>query len=743
MTLPEPLSWRFPAESTHDGIPLGNGLFGALLWGADQHLRMTINRADYWDHRGGIRFGPEATYANLRRWLCEGDFANLKRVFEGQGTARPGDPPRPTRLPMGRVDLALEPRVRLARGTLHLGAGEACIAAEGAAPGGLRAVMPRGRALLAVRVEGLAARSVSAASVPADGEDVRRYWQQYGVPTPQVHDGVSEGGWTQAWPSDPVLGVAWALVSEEGARVCYVAALYGATPEEALARARAELAWGRGQGYAALAAAEAAWWRAYWAQTARVTLPDRPLQELYELALFKLAGLSWPGTPAATLQGPWVEEYRMPPWCGDYHFNINAQECYWPAFSGNQLGRLEPLFALLKRWEPVLRENARLFLGIDDGLMLNHAVDDRATVIGGYWAGTVDHGSTAWVGQLMWQYYLHTLDRAFLAETAYPFMRGALRAYEAMLERAPDGSYHLPVSVSPEYGGAGWGRDASFQLAIVHFLCRALIKAAGILGLREPRLEIWREIDAHTPLGCIAGEGDKRELQIWEGQPLAESHRHHSHLAGLYPFDVLDPWHSSDDRTLLANSMTTWTRQGKGMWTGWCMPWAAILEARMHNGDHAGLLLDEYRRVFTTPGRASLHDGSFQGYTIFARRPDIMQIEAGMGAAAAVLEMLAHTAAGILYVFPALPRDWDDVAFEGLRTEGAFLVSAERRAGRTQWVRVRSTADSRLRLAWPFAGEDVVVRSSREGETRVYTAGSAETIERDTVAGEELTFSRS
>ena len=56
---------------------------------------------------------------------------------------------------------------------------------------------------------------------------------------------------------------------------------------------------------------------------------------------------------------------------------------------------------------------------------------------------------------------------------------------------------------------------------------------------------------------------------------------------------------------------------------------------------------------------------------------------------------------------------------------------------------MRSTADSRLRLAWPFAGEDVVVRSSREGETRVYTAGSAETIERDTVAGEELTFSRS
>ncbi len=76
--------------------------------GAENTLRVTINRADYWEHRGGIRFGPEATYANLRRWLQEGDFANLKRVFEGQGTARPGEPPRPTRLPMGRVDLAFD-----------------------------------------------------------------------------------------------------------------------------------------------------------------------------------------------------------------------------------------------------------------------------------------------------------------------------------------------------------------------------------------------------------------------------------------------------------------------------------------------------------------------------------------------------------------------------------------------------------------------------------------------------------
>src|SRR5215208_5301867 len=97
--------WRFPAGHCHDGIPLGNGTFGALLWGADDSLRLTINRADYWKHGGGWAWPEDATYANLRHWLEAGDEATLRRVFEGRGGPDGTRPDRPTRLPMGRVDL--------------------------------------------------------------------------------------------------------------------------------------------------------------------------------------------------------------------------------------------------------------------------------------------------------------------------------------------------------------------------------------------------------------------------------------------------------------------------------------------------------------------------------------------------------------------------------------------------------------------------------------------------------------
>ncbi|NMC34248.1 MAG: hypothetical protein GYA36_17605, partial [Veillonellaceae bacterium] len=89
-----------------------------------------------------------------------------------------------------------------------------------------------------------------------------------------------------------------------------------------------------------------------------------------------------------------------------------------------------------------------------------------------------------------------------------------------------------------------------------------------------------------------------------------------------------------------------------------------------------------------------------------------------------------------LYVFPAVPASWQAARFQDVRTEGAFLVSAERRAGRTAWVRIASTVDSHLRLAPPFAGAARLIREL--GDTRQETTVAAELLEVDTHAGEML-----
>ena len=113
--LSESLPWPSTADRVHCGVPLGNGLFGALLWGDGGRIRLTLNRADYWDHHGGHQWPREATYENLRKCLRTGDDRKMRRLFEGRD-AEGERPVRPTRLPMGRIDLKVDDSTRMPAG---------------------------------------------------------------------------------------------------------------------------------------------------------------------------------------------------------------------------------------------------------------------------------------------------------------------------------------------------------------------------------------------------------------------------------------------------------------------------------------------------------------------------------------------------------------------------------------------------------------------------------------------------
>ncbi len=63
-------------------------------------------------------------------------------------------------------------------------------------------------------------------------------------------------------------------------------------------------------------------------------------------------------------------------------------------------------------------------------------------------------------------------------------------------------------------------------------------------------------------------------------------------------------------------------------------------------------------------------------------------------------------------IFPAVPSAWQDIEFRDLRTEGAFLVSAKRSAGQTDWVRIQSLAGEPCRIRPGFHGK-VHIKSDR------------------------------
>ncbi len=744
------LSWSFPLPRTHTGVPLGNARTGLLVWGDTRTLRITIGRADLWDHRGGMPWTADQNYRAIRECLEAGDEAGIRTIFRPATEGRPGVPARPSVVPVGRIDLTLARGCTLEGAELSLRDGSVSVwYSHNGAPKRIEIGLHPRR-----DVAWLCGTSDVEAVSPVTSWDIfgeRLASLSFTAPE-RFTVGADVAGWHWQLPADPGVSVAWR--TSRDAIVMRVDRFAGAFDASVAAPGT-----GVGDGsdsVGALRAQTRAWWAGYWDRVAAIDLPNPTLQEIHDFGLYCFAGLTNPAGVAATLQGPWIEEYDFPPWSSDYHFNINVQMCYSPAFRCGALDHLVPLFDLVWSWRDQLRQNARHFVGIDDGYMLPHAVDDRCTCMGSFWTGTIDHACTAWVAQMMYDYADYTGDIGFLRERAYPFMQGTLAVYRAMLEDDGD-MLKLPVSVSPEYRGSAmnaWGANASFQLAAIRRLCENLLAAAATLGVRaEPA---WADILTRLPAAALVhpttGEGpspdarppEDARIALWEGVDLEESHRHHSHLAGIAPFDTIDidedAW-----RPVVANSLRHWIETGMGLWSGWCMSWASQLHSRIGNGDGAQLLLEIWRRVFTNQGRASMHDAVLNGVTLMGAPPIVgpgglpsgsaapagsrdgatgaailqqaerMQTDGAMGGVAAVQEMVFHSRRGVLRVFPAIPSDWDHASFSRMHAPGGFIVDGWWNRDEGWRVEVDARRGGRLRIAGPTP--EATVRVHRRDES--------------------------
>ncbi|MBB6735720.1 glycosyl hydrolase family 95 catalytic domain-containing protein [Cohnella zeiphila] len=776
------IAWPLETKHCHHGMPLSNGVLGALIWFDDERtVRLTINRADYWDHRGGTIWTEACNYANLKELLQNGDFEGARSLFPS--TVLNGKEKRPTRLALGRVDLTLAAGARIEAAALHLREGEASIRClVNGEVQTIRLTVAHEAPVLLISANAILIEEVRCR--PADQfEQVKAYNGLFGIPPHRPIERPDVSGWVQELPEDPACAV---LAGRSGGGVCAsalanggdafftaelgsradnedacigtangcnirIAVEFGRSADEAIRAAERHLERLKPLNYGEAAADTRDHWRRLWRKAADIELPDPDIAEMYYLGIYRMLGNSMPGRIAPTLQGPWAEEYRHPPWGSDYHFNINVQECLWPACAANLPESMEPLLAMIARWKPKLAENARRFAGISDGYMLGHSVTDRGDPVGGMWTGTIDQANTSWVAQLMWQYASYTGDERYLRDEAYPFMRGALNTFRAMMEEDGD-AYALLVSVSPEYGGSGpeaLGRNSTFFLVNVHFLCEKLPELTERFGPDPEYAAVVRDISRRLPPYTAGprqfqefGRKPGLELCLWEGQPLAESHRHHSHLAGIYPFDTLDQ-EDPGQRELIENSYRSWVDKGMGRWAGWSMPWASILHNRLGRPDMALLTLRLLKDAFMMPGGATRHNASYDGFCQFTGG-ETMQAEASIAAAAAVLEMFVQCVRGTVRVFAGVAPRFRDASFSGIRTEGAFLLSGVKAGGAVRSVTVFGERDGTLRLANPFAGrtaeirrderetaiaeEAVIVLRLRAGETAVLTeaAGSRE-----------------
>ncbi len=681
----------FPFTTGLSGGFLGNSRLGLMVWGEDNRLNITFGCADLWDHRGGMTWSPKQSYANIFAALRAKDAEGIRDIFATDTENVPGQPARPSLIPVGRMVITFPEDARLLRLEQKIGNGLTRVILE---RGGredsldIRLNMTD-RGFFAIRPGNTEIRKTELIS------SFRLCPELAKISFPQPLESASS--FIQPMPNDDAFGI---LCKSSDT---LISGVFRRGPVQELQKEFASQEFPR---WEKIEQENKSFWKKFWQKVPKLKLDNPKLEEIYCDGLYRFGSMTAPDGTVPGLQGPWMEDTKLPPWSGDYHFNINVQMCHWPACRAGHAESLRPLFDMVWSWRETLRKNAEYFAGITDGYMLPHAVDDRCKCMGGFWSGTVDHASAAWIAQMMFDYCDFTGDTEYLRDVVFEFMRGVMRVFQTMIVPDGDGKLALPLSISPEYRGAdmnAWGRNSSFQLAAIHRLALNLQKGAKLLGLPED--PFWKEVSEKLPQASIYTKNGKPEIGLWDGLTLEESHRHHSHLGGICPFATIDP-DDKDWKEIIANSRTRWTSLGMGEWTGWCLPWASMLYTRFGNGDMAELILEIWKHAFTNDGGASLHDARYTGYTIFAQldRGEIMQMDGAMGAVTAVQDMLLHTRGETLFPFAGIPHRWKHASFDGMPASGGFVVGGDYRKGKGYILRVRATRNAALSISLPGTG---------------------------------------
>ncbi|WP_075590833.1 glycosyl hydrolase family 95 catalytic domain-containing protein [Labilibacter marinus] len=427
------------------------------------------------------------------------------------------------------------------------------------------------------------------------------------------------------------------------------------------------------------------WWHKYYKQSF-VSIPDRTIENYYWHMIYTLGCNSRSGRVFTSTQGLWYFNNGWPYATNDW----NTEAVLWPVYTANRLDLGKPLVEYLHKNTQTLINNVKpaewredcAFLHITTALDMIGEMDQDARYSQLY-------GCLPWVLSNCWLQYRYSMDESILRETVYPLLRRSLNLYSKLLVDEK-GVLHLPKGYSPE---TGVYKDSNFDLALIKWSCHTLLEINKILEANDPLAPKWQDILNRLeeyPISKKNGYAYGKK----DGKVIGPSnHRHASHLLMIYPLRLVTT-EDEQKRELLEKSVDHFRNLDErlpAMVTSHAGPMAAALE----RGDWA---LKEINDLIP-----DLHPSGLW-------HPNTICLEASLGGVTTVQEMALQSWGDVIRVFPAMPDEWKDFTFHNYRGEGAFLVSATRKYGTTEFVRIKS-----------LAGAPCKIRPGFKSDTKVYS----------------------
>ncbi len=706
------------------GAPIGNGDIGAVVYGHPDSLSFALGKTDVWEQMPWDRedMYPEHSFAKIRQTYLDNDpdaygalisdLAAKQKPEHKQshlttcGTFR-------LRLDDGNSPRACAMRTALVEGIAHVTYTNRCI----------QAFVSRKYDTLVIefdRGEALREHNAFSDCVPAE----RLAWEFFRAPseatgascavqvgediciiTQRLGEGASYAvgiGWTCDGKSHSttlpgqVNGVLDGVKSRKV--VFHVTIASSRETDDPAALCRERLARVRAVALAEVIGPHRDWWLDYW-QRGLCAVGDEAVEKLYYRSLYLCGSMFEPGKQSPGLQGAWTAEL-MTAWGGDYHADVNIQCIYWGMYTNNRLDMLEPLLRLYHGFADRARARARDYFGMR-GLRfpLGASINGAELPPASYYMLGCDVCASAWIGQLLWQYYEYSQDAVYLREIAYPILRDIARLLaDYLIDDPATGLTMIAPSVHFETTNPAftfWGTNSLYAATMFRVGFQQAIAAAEQLDGDATERDAWRAALAKLPPPPMTPDGIFKE---WENHDLCNRGGHTYYLCLAFPGELVSVHHGP--REWLEASRRTWQCVKSGELKGnsggpWCGG-QGVCEL---------LRIGEIEEAFQ---RSRLSEKATENGFGIVRDGGAIQVDHTPGMNRVLADMMLLTLGGVVHVFPGIPAAMP-ARFLSLRTIGGFLLTAEKRGELVDYVLIEPTVSGRIRIADPWQGRGVLL----------------------------------